>query len=70
MKDPMLWFADPLFCDNRNNRACRERLIFQTDEIDAEIAKIIETARFKSAVAVAKAEIINDLKAALEANRG
>lgn len=42
----------------------------QTDEIDREIDKILDEARFKSAVLVAKAEIIDDLKRALEANRG
>lgn len=74
MTDPLLWFADPMFCDNRNGRACRESFEAQTDAIDAEIKRIIEEARFKSAVAVAKGQIVDELRANLkviaEANRG
>lgn len=69
-KDPLLWFADPLFCDNSGKRTCRESFEAQSDEIDREIQKIIDEAKFKQAVLVAKAQIIDDLRAALEGYRG
>jgi hypothetical protein len=69
-KDPILWFADPLFCDNKGGKECRESFEARSDAIDREIDRIIDEARFKQAVLVAKAQIIDDLRAALEGYRG
>lgn len=66
----MMWLAEKLFCANRRNRAWLESLRPKPDEIDAEIGRIIAEARAKAAVAIAKAEIVDDLRAKLEAHRG
>lgn len=58
-----LWSLNP------KNREWLETLQPPTDEIDAEISQITDEVRHKAAVAAAKAEIIDDLKKALEAAR-
>lgn len=68
-----LWFAEPILNPQPKKAKHSGRVIHELDQIDAEIEKIIRDARFKSAVVVAKAEIVDDLRAALarmEANRG
>lgn len=67
-----LWFAEPILNPLPEPKP-NARMIHELDQIDAEIEKMINDARFKAAVLVAKAEIIDDLRAALarlEGNRG
>lgn len=69
-EDPLLWFADPILRKNTENREIQPPAD-ESARIDREIEKVIAEARFKSAVAVAKAELIDDLRRLLlEARRG
>lgn len=64
-KDPLLWFADPIFNGSGRNAPAGD------EKLDQEIEKLADssTSRFRWTVAIAKPKLIDGLRAALRSGR-
>lgn len=68
-KDPLLWFADPIFNGNGRKAPASDKKSESPDALDREIEQLIDSSRFRLSVAIAKAELLDELRAALRSGR-